>query len=608
MNEDSAYYRDEFLEGISNLKEELGNNYEVHTYNFGESILVDGTPDYKDQLTDMSSLYKEVSTRYFNRNIGAVIVASDGIYNSGSDPLYEVRNTRFPVYTIKLGDTTSRKDIRIQKVVHNKTAFKGNLFPVEITIQAVEVQGEKATVAINDGDTPVFTQEITITSSNQIIVVPALLNANETGLKRLRISVDELEGEVNTGNNTREIFIEVMENKLKIALISDAPHPDVAALQRVIENSNNFELELYMANEFTGKNPEAFNLIILNQLPSVKNAFTAQMNNIIKSNTPLMLIVGSQSNVQTLNSFDLGLSITNFKGSYSEALPSVNQSFSLFLYNEAQKRLLDGVPPLVSPFASYNIANSVQVFASQTIGPTVTAMPLMLFNEKQGKRISIIAGEGIWRWRIFDYMQNITHSNFDDLITKMFQYLTAQTDKSRFRVNWNNFYAENENIEFGALLLNESYEPVTDHEVTLEITDEDGQKFDYAFSAGNQRYNIKVGTFPPGVYSFEARANFPGEMMLKKGSFVVTAVKMEDINLVANHKLLNTLASESGGKSYYPDNFKALATDIKARDDVKSVTYTRRNYMDLIDYYPLMILLFLLLGAEWFLRKYSGSY
>jgi hypothetical protein len=96
--------------------------------------------------------------------------------------------------------------------------------------------------------------------------------------------------------------------------------------------------------------------------------------------------------------------------------------------------------------------------------------------------------------------------------------------------------------------------------------------------------------------------------MLKRGSFIVTEVKMEDVNLVANHKLLNTIASESGGKSYYPGNFTALANDIKAREDVKSITYSRRNYMDLIDYYPLMILLFLLLGAEWFLRKYSGSY
>ncbi len=608
MNEDSAFYRKEFLKGIGNLKEDLGDDYEVHTYNFGEGLSVDRSPDFKDQLTDISSLFNEVGTRYFNRNIGAVIVASDGIYNSGSDPIYEVRNSRFPVYTINLGDTTSRKDIRIQKVVHNKTAFKGNLFPIEITIQAIEVQGEKATVSIIDGDETVFTHDISITSNNQVIIVPALLNADETGLKRLRILVDELEGEVNTGNNARDIFIEVMENKIRIALISDAPHPDVAALQRVIESSNNFELELYMASEFAGKNPEAFSLIILNQLPSVKNAFTAQMNNIIKSNTPLMFIIGGQSNVQTLNSFDLGLSLTNFKGSYNEALPSVNQSFSLFLYNEAQKRLLEGVPPLVSPFASYNIANSVQVFASQTIGPTVTNMPLILFNEKQGKRISIISGEGIWRWRIYDYMQNSSHTNFDNLIIKVFQYLTAQTDKSRFRVNWNNFYAENENIEFGALLLNESYEPVTEPEVTMEITDENGQNFDYSFSSGNQRYNIKVGTFPPGMYTFEAKANFPGEVMVKRGTFVVTAVKMEDINLLANHKLLNTMASESGGKSYYPSNFSALSSDIKAREDVKSVTYTRRNYMDLIDYYPLMILLFLLLGAEWLLRKYSGSY
>jgi hypothetical protein len=608
MNSDSSFYRKDFINNIESLRKSFESDYEVHIYDFGQQILLDTLPDFKDQLTDISSLFNEVNTRYFNRNIGAVILASDGIYNSGSDPLYNVRNSKYPVYTINLGDTTSRKDIRIQKVSHNKTAYKGNRFPVEITLQSIELKGEHATVTISQKDNTLFSQEITISSTNQIITVPALLEAKETGLMRLKVSVSKIEGESNTSNNSREIFIEVKESRMKVAIITDSPHPDVAALQRVISNSNNFEPYIFSAGEFSSQKPESFNLIILNQLPSINNSFTSQLNSIIKSKTPLLLIIGTQSNIQVINTLNLGLILTGFKGSFNESLPLINPSFSLFLYTESQKKFIESVPPLISPLAGYNIANSINVFAKQVIGSTTTDMPLILFNETVDNRIGIIAGEGIWKWRIFDYIKNASHSNFDELIAKMFQYLTAQSDKSRFRVDWNNFYAENENIEFNAILFNKSYEPITEPEVTLEIINEQKQKFDYTFSAGDQSYSLRIGTFPPGIYTFEAKADIAGELLVKRGSFVVTAVKLEDVNLKADHKLLNTIAKVSGGKSYYPQDFSSLAKDIKARQDVKAVSYSRKNFTDLIDYYPLMILLILLLGTEWFIRKYSGGY
>jgi hypothetical protein len=607
MNSDSIFYRTDFLKNIEELKEELNEDYDIQTYYFGDDIETMGNPDYADELTNIATLFTEVNTRFFNRNIGAVILASDGIYNTGADPLYEVRNSKYPVFTINMGDTTIRKDLRIQRVNHNKTAFKGNRFPIEITLQAIEISGERSIVRITEDDKTLFSQDITISTSNQVITVPALIDAKDAGLKRLKVSVDFIEDEINTSNNSREIFVEVKESRLKVAIITDSPHPDVAALERVFEKSNNYEADLYNADEFN-KSPEAYNLIVLYQLPSVRNPFTIQIKNIISSKTPVFLVIGSQSNIQLINTLDLGLVLVNFKGSYNEALPILNSGFSLFLYTEQQKKLIESLPPLVSPFASYNVANSANIFTKQVIGSTATDMPLIMFNETMDRRIGIIAGEGIWKWRMFDYVQNATHANFDDLVGKMFQYLTAQTDKGKFRVDWNNFYAENENIEFGALLLNDSYEPITEPEVTLQITDSQKRKFNYTFSAGEMRYSLRVGNFAPGVYSFLASANVSGEELVKRGSFVVTDVKLEDVNLVANHRLLNTIASESGGKSYSPKNFSALVDVIKQNESVKPIVYSRRNYMDLIDYYPLMIIIFLLLGVEWFLRKFWGSY
>ena len=609
MNEDSGYYRNAFLKEIESLKEELENDYDVKTYNFGERVGVNTKTSFTDQLTDFSALFRDINTRFYNRNVGALILATDGIYNNGSDPLYEMRNSKFPVYTILAGDTISRKDIRIQKIVHNKTAFKGNRFPVEITLQALEASGESTFVRIlKEDNSIVFNQNVSISSSNQVINLPALLEASESGLLKLKIIVEPVEGEVNKDNNQREIFIEVKENKLQVAIVSELPHPDVAALQRVVGNSNNFETKEYLSSEFLSQKPESFDLIVLDQLPSIRNPFIQPLQNIIKSKTPLLMVLGSESNVQSFNSLNIGVTLTNFKGSFNEALPVLNPAFSLFLINESQKQFFEIMPPLVSPFATYNMANSVKVLAYQQIGSTKTEMPLILFNETADNRVGVIAGEGLWKWRVYDFIRNNSHDNFDDIIGKVFQYLTAQTDKSRFRVDWKNIYAENEDIEFNALLFNETYQPVTDPEVTLEITDEQKRKFDFAFSAGDETYSLKVGTFEPGRYTFTAKADIAGEILTKTGSFVVTDIEIENTNLTADHRLLKSLALESGGKYYYPSAIGKIADDIRKSENVKSISYSRKNYMDLIDYFPLMILLFLLMGTEWFLRKYLGSY
>lgn len=607
MNDDSAFYKKEFLAEIESLKRELGDDYEIETYIFGQRVNVSSKPDYKDEITNISLLFNEVNTRYYNRNIGAVILATDGIYNGGSDPLYEVRNINYPVFTIKAGDTTSRKDLLIQKVNHNRIAFKGNSFPVEVEIHAQELAGQQTRVTIKDGDKNVFSEEIIISSSNQVITVPAMIEADKVGIKRLNILLDSLEGEISTGNNHRDIFIDIRETRQKIAIISDAPHPDIAAFQRVLVNSNNFEVQIFNANEFN-QNLQDFSLIIFHGLPSIKNPVAGTLERVKNLKLPVLFVIGSNTNLQALSDLNIGVEISNFQNSYNEALAGVNNGFSAFLMNDAQRKLLEIAPPLVSPFAVYDLANSVQIMAYQVIGTTRTEMPLVMFNQVNDSRYSFIIGEGIWKWRMFDYMTNDTHDNFDGIIGKIVQYLTVQSDRGKFRVTWNNYYAENENVEFNAVLLNDSQEPITEPEVLLTITDENKKKFDYTFTPANKSYNLKVGTFPAGIYTFEATAKVAGEPLKKMGSFVVTAIDMEDVNLVANHKILNMIARESGGESVYPAGMQSLAETIKNRADVKPMTYARQNYLDLIDYIPLMILLFILLGAEWFLRKYHGSY
>ncbi len=142
----------------------------------------------------------------------------------------------------------------------------------------------------------------------------------------------------------------------------------------------------------------------------------------------------------------------------------------------------------------------------------------------------------------------------------------------------------------------------------MTISGDDGNKYEFEFSAIGEAYTLNAGSLRPGLYEYTATAGSGIDMLTQRGSFVVTALNLEDINTVANHQILNRLSYLTGGKSISPAETASLAELISSREDMKPVTYTRKRYTDLLNFYPLLLLIIGLLGAEWFLRKYHGSY
>ncbi|HQS04946.1 MAG TPA: hypothetical protein PLT16_04845, partial [Daejeonella sp.] len=83
---------------------------------FAEEIKSGLDVKYDGSLTDISSVFKLIDDQFSNRNIGAVIIGTDGIYNRGSNPQYESKNLKAPIYTIALGDTIAKRDLLISNV------------------------------------------------------------------------------------------------------------------------------------------------------------------------------------------------------------------------------------------------------------------------------------------------------------------------------------------------------------------------------------------------------------------------------------------------------------------------------------------------------------
>lgn len=604
---DSTFLRTNLPQYYEKLKSGLGKSYDLKFYTFGQQVTASEKASFKESRSDIASFIGSINADFYNRNLGAMILLTDGIYNSGENPLYPLRNSMYPVFTIKLGDSALKRDLIISEVNHNRYAYKGNRFPIEVKVHALEATRESTQLSVYTDGKEVFKRKIEFTSSNQVSTIPLFVEAGEPGLKKFTITLDGISGEINTTNNKREIFVEVKEMRQKIAIVAASPHPDLAAIKRSLENSNNYEADLAMIDNFNGQ-AEDYSLFILHQLPSFNNQSIRLVNELIRKKIPVLFILGEQSDLSRFNQFEAGIVLSGFNKSSNEALPVLNKDFPLFILTRQMEELFTVLPPLISPFANYQVSNATYILAYQKIGQITTKMPLIAFGQTAEVRYGFIAGEGIWKWRMEDFVDNKNHTVFDDFINKSVQYLSQPDDKGKFRVYWNNYYAEYDPVKFSARLYNAADEPITGPEVKMLLTNEDGKEYSYSFSTNEEIYELSIGALPAGLYSFRAETDPGTGILTKTGNFVVNPLNLEDINLIADHHLLNAIADETGGSSFMFGDIDNLIELIKNREDIKPVVYSKKRYTDLVDFFPLLVLLILLMGLEWFLRKFHGSY
>lgn len=607
LGTDSAFYRNKFKPAFRELADHLSKKFDVQTYTFGEKLTQGLDADFSDKQTDMSGLFSEIKDRYSNRNLAALVLAGDGIYNQGTDPLYASEDAPYSIYTVAMGDTAQQKDILISRVSYNRIAFLGNDFPVEITVSAFKYAGSQSKTTLSAGGQQLFSENFSIGQQNYSRTFTTKLTASKPGIQRYRVSVSPVAGEISTTNNYQDIFIEVLDGRQKILMLHSAPHPDIAAMKQAIEKNKNYTVDDFLLSDFNGS-VSSYSLVILHQVPSVNDVGFQVSSQLKTSAVPVLYIIGAQSNIQAYNNLMTGLMIPPSGNSLNEATAIMNPDFSLFSLGSDVEHIIPEFPPLNVPFSQYKQGTATQVLAYQKIGNVNTHIPLILFNQGVDRKSATITGEGIWRWRLADYVKTGNQQAFDELFTRIIQYLAVKEDKSQFRVMLKNIFNENEPVEIDAELYNDSYQLVNEPDVNIVITDENKKNFPFVFTRTSNAYYLNAGNLPPGEYTYKATTSVSGKTFQKNGVFTVMSLNVESVNTVANHVLLNNLASDHKGKMVYPDQLEQVEKMLTSRDDLKTILYARKRYTDLVAYIPFLLLLLVLISAEWFIRKRNGSY
>ncbi len=603
------YYQNDYLKSRKDFIDKLSSKFEVVDISFGSELKLSDDIDYTEKKSNLSLVFQEATQAYKNRNLAAIVLASDGMHNSGIEPSSYINILNAPVYTILQGDSVAQRDLKIYSLVHNEIVYLKNDFQLEIKLNAYDLIAKNTRVTIEHNGKTLWSKEVNISSKNDQQTLHAVLPADQTGLQKYTVKASVIVGEKNLKNNIREFYIDVIENKQNIAIVAAAPHPDLSAIKSSLETNENYKVDVFMNDNFNLSEINKYQLIILHQLPSSISDAGSLFKLIDQKSIPTWIIIGAQTYIDLYNRLPYGLKILNSKASPNEVFIQASNEFQGFVLDNNWDNLMKELPPLNAPYGNYKLSNAIQTLFYQRIGSVSTNQPLLCFGKENERKYAIFSGEGIWKWRMQNNRLNGNSELFDDFSSKVVQYLSSKDDKRKFRLNLASYKVdEGEPVLFSAELYNDSYELINTPEVKLELIDKNKKRYEYLFSKTTNAYDLTLSNLPNGEYNYTATCTLGNKNYEAKGKFNIIQNNLENLNTEANFESLRLLSKLSGGKAFGDNKFDKIYEELSSNNTYKTISYEEKKTDEMINLKWIFVLLISIFTLEWLLRKYHGMY
>lgn len=604
---DSGRVNNELSAFSKDLQKQYEDQFEFEAIDFGQQVRKTTSSDkFSDEVTDMAEAIQYTRDHYFNRNIGAVVLVSDGNYNRGVHPMYESERMELvPFFGLGVGDTVTKKDVVVKSITSNDIAFINNEFPIQSIIAFHKMPLGTVSVGLFEGGKQIQTKQVQITNSNyDLKEVVFNLEAKKKGFHRYSVQVAVQRNEFSSENNQKSCFVEIIDTKSNVVLLASGPHPDIAAIKSVLELDKQRVVESKLTSEFklTGALPD---LIVLYENGIQGNP--TLLKQCLEKKIPVFLILGP--NVNTGNFQNWGLPVrAPSRTQFEDVYPSLSKGFKLIEFTQEVKEFIPKCPPLKTRFGNFGLpANAIPVITQRVAGIEKND-PLLIFMETNQTKVGMLFGEGIWRWKMKEFSLKKKTPGFDEFVQKIAQYLTVKQNKEPLRITLPKTFNSIEDIIIKAEFYNQSMELITSPKLVFEVTRQGGKKYTQNFAPTYNFYESNLGQLEAGLYRWKAEAIHEGKHYVKSGEFAVEGISLEKQESRANWSTMTQLASQSDGAFFPLKEYKKLLKTLETRSDIATVQYSDTGYTSIIDSWWYFALLIVVFGLEWFFRRFWGAY
>jgi hypothetical protein len=583
--------------------------------------------DLKGNITDISKALKSIKNTYKEENLQGVLLITDGEYNTGQNPIYQAENLNMPIYTLGIGDSSEQKDLAVTKIVTNNLVYKGTKVPVQVGIKSSGFGNETIDVGLYEEKNLIDSKKLTLREGTFEYPVELTFEPKEEGIKKYSISISRLSGEITEKNNSRNFFVKVLKNRIKVLLISGSPSADASFIKNSILADKNLELKTliqkptgdFYEGVFSKSSMDSVECVVLTGFPvsnTKNNVIDELRNQVMQRNIPLFFIPDISVDYGKLRVLEPLLPfITSPQISTNEIMVSINilpnqikNPILKITNSESDLSLWNKLPPIFRTETVYRIKPESEILANYQINNISFTNPLLVSRKLYKQKSIALLGYGFWRWKLLGEGLESNNNLFNTFMENSLKWLTTREEDKFLQVSTDKeFYNYGDNIGFQAQLYNESYEPVDNGKIRISIAGKDKTTEIDLNSIGLGRYEGFIEGLNEGDYKYQAKAELNGKQLSEvNGRFSIGEANMEFQNTRMNAQLLKLIAAKTNGNFYSPKDYNRIIDDIKNTKNFVTREVIHKSEIRLWNLYYLLAFIILLLAFEWFIRKRSG--
>ena len=648
---------------------ELAKANELRLYAFGAEARVLSAPYAAEALrpsqpaTDLASALRQALAETGGRNVAGVVVISDGRVNRGEGEagvVAALEGRGIPCYALAIGDPIPPLDLAVTELGVEPRALLGDPLVVETSIRArglgdrrVEVvlelspQGSESDPA---GWTVLERREWLVPSGGPADEererVQFRTEPERAGSFVYRVRVDPVEGEAYTDDNQRSAPVQITEEQSRILLVAGSPSIEYQFLRARLTREKSTLVSIWLQSASAGY-PQPGN-VRLESLPDSVELLREKFDAIVLIDPdPDGISPQFAAAIKEFVANDHGGLLfvpgPNHSGRFfqrpelkplRDLLPVVAGDLLDFSEGAATRRApmaatLDGgdhpasrlaTDPqrcrelwsrLPGPFFGYPVLREkagALVLVRHEVGTVGTSgtregVPLLVAHFFQGGPVVFQGTDETWRWR------SVAEPLYDKYWVGMFRFLIqGRLAGGRRRVE---LIADKQVAELGqairlrARAYDPSYRPLEAPELRGKSRQgEDEAELLFSPVEGRPGF-YEAALLPSRTGSLEVSLGLPDDDPGKAPeslSLTVTRSDVEFLEPSLNEPLLAGIASATSGALLAPSELAGLPERIPSRTEVLTVA---EPPISLWDGWHTALLLTLLLGLEWGLRKRS---
>lgn len=601
---------------------------DVRYFGFGSTLSAIDDLDsviFSLDRTNVSAALDEAAAQLSDQPLAALVLASDGLYNTGTNPLHLAERFPVPIHTVALGDSSARKDVRIEGVITNELTYAGLEVPVLVRVRNDGYASGPLQVTLLENGTVLATASTTLPPSGAETSVEVIFESGEAGRRDLSVVVTRYEDEATYRNNESRFDVRVLDQKKSILLLAGGPSPDVAALTRLLDKDDTATVTVRTQKSdgswHEGDFPSDFEDIDLVVAVGFPGAATLPVDarslaDAVGTGTPLFYIHDrSSSSTRLLESIgsllpvQLGTQRSTFIGGTIQQSPAAASHAVFDIDDRRDGSRWRRLPPLSLSESQWEAAAGATVLATSEIRGIALPDPVLAVMRRGQVKTAAMTAHGFWRWNLVPEDLEQDALRFEQLMANLIQWLYAADDDRLVRVEpTETAFAEGDPIVLRGEVYDETLRPISDAALSIQLTSPEGQVFPYEMSPrGNGRYALDIGSLPAGSYDYEASASRDEQVLgTDAGTFSIGRRTLEYRRTQADFDLLRQISARSGGGMTLAGDPEGLESLIRNSVGFQPFTESSLEQVRLWQRYPFLILILLLLSVEWFFRKRWG--